>query len=322
VWQPLAYADEMIGSPVLAPPCMSSVCGDFRLALVDRTAGALRLFTNVRLETIPIDQNRELGEPINAPAIDDIDGDGLPEILFTTVSGRAGYWNDNGSLSPGWPPQVEREGFATHAGPLPLTRSGASSLILVSAGNGLLTALDANQKAAPGFPLGLSVGARGTGALNTGGVLVDGPPVLFIADGDSLLRGFALASLGTQGTAAVSAWSHEGGTTGRSYAADHLFEATSAITSASTAILAGTFKCYPNPARQLPVTFAFRLRDPGKVQIRIFDSAAREVDSMTRDAGTSDNAIVWDPGTHPSGLYLARVEAGGQVVTQPFAIVR
>jgi hypothetical protein len=80
--------------------------------------------------------------------------------------------------------------------------------------------------------------------------------------------------------------------------------------------------CYPNPARQSPVTFAFRLREPGPVTIRIFDAAAREVDAITRDAGTSDNAIVWEPGGRTSGLYLARVEAGGQVVTQPFVLVR
>lgn len=315
-WQPLAFVLDRDPKAISPENYLRA-----RIAAVDRTLGELRMFDG-GLTAITLEQNRPLGVNVNAPAIDDVDGDGLPEILFTTTSGRAGYWNDNGSLSPGWPPRVDREGFVTKAGPLPLTQSGASSLILVSAGNGLLTALDANQKPAPGFPLGLSVGARGTGAIDTGSILVDGPPVLFIADGDSLLRGFALATLGTQGTAYVSAWSHEGGTPGRAYVADRLFSTASSITSSSTAILPGTFKCYPNPARQLPVTFAFRLRDPGKVTIRIFDPAAREVDAITRDAGTSDNAIVWDPGNHPSGLYLARVEAGGQVVTQPFAILR
>jgi hypothetical protein len=72
----------------------------------------------------------------------------------------------------------------------------------------------------------------------------------------------------------------------------------------------------------MPVTFAFRLREAGPVTIKIYDPAARQVDAITRDASASDNAIVWDPGGHPSGLYLARVEAGGQVLTQPFAIVR
>jgi hypothetical protein len=70
------------------------------------------------------------------------------------------------------------------------------------------------------------------------------------------------------------------------------------------------------------VTFAFRLNQAARVTIKIYDPAAREVDQISRDAVASDNAIIWDPGSHPSGLYLARVEAAGQVVTQPFAILR
>ena len=74
--------------------------------------------------------------------------------------------------------------------------------------------------------------------------------------------------------------------------------------------------------RQAPVTFAFRLKEASRVTIKIYDPAAREVDLITRDAVASDNAITWDPGARPSGLYLARVEAAGQVLTQPFAILR
>ena len=70
------------------------------------------------------------------------------------------------------------------------------------------------------------------------------------------------------------------------------------------------------------MTFAFRLNSPESVTIRIFDPAAHEVGSITRDAGASDNAIVWDPGDRPSGLYVARVQAGSQVVTQPFVLIR
>ena len=297
---------------------------EYRVTLVDRTAGSLRMFRLVanQLADVALDQAHPLGEPINAPAVDDVDGDGMPEILFTTVSGKVGYWNDNGSLSPGWPPQVEKEGFATMAGPLPLTRPGASSLMLASLGDGRLTALDSERKAPKGFPLGLSVGARGTGALNTGAILVDGPPVLFIAGGDSLLYGIGLANLGTQGTAAVSLWNQEGGAPGRGYKSDQVFGVSASVAGSSTPILPGSFMCYPNPARQAPVTFAFRLKEASRVTIKIYDPAAREVDLITRDAVASDNAITWEPGARPSGLYLARVEAAGQVLTQPFAILR
>ncbi|MEP7027830.1 MAG: T9SS type A sorting domain-containing protein, partial [Candidatus Eisenbacteria bacterium] len=318
--QPLLYTVRELAC---AAPCTTFENVAY-VAVVDKTAGEFRryLTTGFVMTPDPLDQLRPLGEPINAPALDDIDADGRPEILFTTVSGKVGYWNDNGSLSPGWPPRVEREGFATKAGPLPLTRPGASSLVLASLGNGRLTALDAERKAPKGFPLGLSVGARGTGALDTGLIYADGPPVLIIAGGDGLLYGIALLNLGTQGQAAVSTWGHEGGTPGRGYASDRLFGTDVSVTASATPILPGTFKCYPNPARQAPVTFAFRLREAARVTIKIYDPAARLVDEMARDASASDNAISWDPGARPSGLYVARVEAAGQVVTQPFAVLR
>ena len=321
------------GSPALAiapvghalQPIGFTIATRRYVALVDRTVGGLRMFlrgAGSALDPVPLDQNLVLGERINAPAVDDVDGDGLPEIVFTTESGRVGYWNDNGSLSPGWPPRVEKEGFVTRAGPLPLTRPGASGVILTSLGNGVLTALDDRRKPAPGFPLGLSVGARGTGAIDNNNLPVDGPPALFIAGGDTLLYGILLVGLGANGRPATALWNHEGGAPGRGYTADRFFGVASTISQSPTAFLPGTFKCYPNPARQMPVTFAFRLREAGPVTIKIYDPAARQVDAITRDAAASDNAIVWDPGAHPSGLYLARVEAGGQVLTQPFAIVR
>ncbi len=294
------------------------------LAIVDRTSGAMSAWSRASgpWEPVPLDQDKPLGEAIGPPALADIDGDGLPEIEFMTASGRVGYWNDNGSLSPGWPPNVEHEPFATMAGPLPLQQPGQDALMIASLGNGVLTALDAQKKRVPGFPLGLSVGARGTGAIDTGSFLVDGPPVLFVAGGDSLLYGFGLFTLGTQGQAAVSTWPCEGGGPGRGYAVTTPFGVGPGIANSSTPILPGTVKVYPNPAHQSPVTFAFRLRQAGQVTVKIFDTAARQVDSFTRAASASDNAITWDPGSHASGLYVARIEVPGQVVTQPFAILR
>jgi hypothetical protein len=311
-WQPLAFAVDYT-------PSMGDGA-DVHYALVDRTVGALATWDTFTNGPLTYGQNRALGEPVNAPAIDDVDGDGLPEFIFTTRSGRVGWWNENGSLSPGWPPKLEREGFETFAGPLPLVGPNGG-IVVASLGNGVLTAVSAaDGKRVPGFPLGLSVHARGTGAIDVGGI-VETPPRLFVADGDTLLRGIRL-EFGPEAGLTGSYWTHEGGTPGRAYAVDRLFKVSGTVTNAGSTILPGTFKCYPNPARQSPVTFAFRLNSPESVTIRIFDPAAREVGAITRDAGTSDNAIVWDPGDRPSGLYVARVQAGSQVLTQPFVLIR
>jgi len=151
---------------------------------------------------------------------------------------------------------------------------------------------------------------------------VGGPPVLCIAGGDSLLYGIGLFSLGTQGLAAASSWPAEGGGPGRAYAITGAFSVSPGVAGAATAILPGTFKIYPDPARQAPVTLAFRLKEAGQVSVKIYDAAAREVAAFTRAGAASDNAIVWDPGAHPSGLYVARIEVPGQVITQPFAVIR
>ena len=80
--------------------------------------------------------------------------------------------------------------------------------------------------------------------------------------------------------------------------------------------------CYPNPAQREPITFAFRLQAPGPITITVFDAAARLVETIQRDGTASDNAITWDPAGRTTGLYVARIEAGGTVVTQPFALIR
>ena len=118
----------------------------------------------------------------------------------------------------------------------------------------------------------------------------------------------------------TSEWSHEGGTPGRAYARSESFSYAGG--GGTTPIVAHTLKCYPNPARRMPVTFAFRLERPGPVKFTIYDAAAREVAAFERDGTASDNAITWDPSGRTSGLYVARIEVEGQVVTQPFAIVR
>jgi hypothetical protein len=292
-------------------------------AVVDRTVGKLVDFRTDTNTPDPFEATQAvvLNEPVNAPALDDVDADGMPEVVFTTESGKVGYWNLNGSTSPGWPPRVEREGFPTHAGPLTANLSAGPPVVIASLGNGVLTALDERKKPFAGFPLGLSVGARGTPAIvNPLGILDDGDvPTLVAAGGDTLLYALEIRSATGSGLA-HSNWTHEGGTPGRSYTIQQTFQFTGG--QAAEAIVANTLKCYPNPAKRSPITFAFRLDRPAQVRFRIYDSAARQVDEFERDGSASENAIVWDPAGRVSGLYVARIEVEGQVLTAPFAIVR
>lgn len=298
----------------------SSSPPSIRIVLVDRTAGSARTFAYLDTSAQPIEpwQGRELGEPVGPPAVADLDADGLPEIAFTSASGRVGYWNLNGTTSPGWPPEVEREGFVSRAGPLPLLHPGLSAdpLVIASLGNGVVVAFDRARRNVEGFPLGTSVGARGTPALDLAG------PILYIAGGDTLLYAFHLVPNPTTSGAppAGFAWTAEGGGPTRSWADPTVYGST--VGGSPTAILDGQVRAYPNPARQQPITFAFRLREPGRITLSVYDASARLVERIERDGSASDNAITWDPAGRTSGLYVARIEVPGQVVTTPFALIR
>jgi hypothetical protein len=75
--------------------------------------------------------------------------------------------------------------------------------------------------------------------------------------------------------------------------------------------VAGSFKAFPNPARRAPVTFAYTLSEDANVDFRILDASGHEVASFSRQGQRAENAVVWDPGALPAGLYMARVRFAG-----------
>ncbi len=319
----LAAADLPTGHDI-QPILLSRGAAGQQVVVVDRTAGSARTFA-FDAAASPLDvpwQGRELGEAVGPPAVADLDLDGEPEVAFLTASGRVGYWNLNGSTSPGWPPDLEREGFPSSSGPLPFTSTTLSPdpLLLAPLGNGVVVALDRSAKNVEGFPLGFSVGTRGTPALWLGA----SSPWLFAAGGDTLLYGIGLGGavpVIPAGPTIGSNWTAMGGGSTRSYA-DGVTYVPNGGGSATSAIVEGSLVCYPNPARREPITFAFRLEAAGPVTLSVYDAAARLVQRIDRDGTVSDNAITWDPAGVASGLYVARIEAGGTVVTKPFALLR
>jgi hypothetical protein len=72
----------------------------------------------------------------------------------------------------------------------------------------------------------------------------------------------------------------------------------------------------PNPFTR-STTIRFRLPAAGPVRLGVYDLAGRLVSRLldeTRPAG--EHALVWQPGSVPSGVYYVRLESGGQIVTK------
>jgi hypothetical protein len=76
-------------------------------------------------------------------------------------------------------------------------------------------------------------------------------------------------------------------------------------------LVLGSLMAYPNPARRHPVSFAYRLTEPARVEFRILDTSGHEVASFARDGRQSDNLDVWDPSGLAAGLYVARIHFRG-----------
>lgn len=252
----------------------------------------------------------------------DPDGDGFPEVIAQSISSGVSYWNVDGHPSPGWPRRGTRESFRTGAAPLAvdLDGGGRTQTIALNA-SGIVDAFDASGRQPDGWPLASGLGATGS-------------PLLADLDGDHFLElvvpdayGLLYAySLPTSNTAlAAVAWPMLGGDPQRS---SSLPAARSpvALAPASGPLVRGSLKAYPNPARRKPVTFAYRLSEPGEVEFRILDTSGHEVSRFTRQARQADNLEVWDPGSLPAGLYMARLRFHGatseQVETVPLGLLR
>ncbi|HTK31593.1 MAG TPA: FG-GAP-like repeat-containing protein [Candidatus Saccharimonadaceae bacterium] len=233
----------------------------------------------------------------------DADGDGQPEVLIQTIDSRVGFVNADGYPSPGWPRRTTPEHFPSGGSPLALDVNGdGHAEILAMNASGMLSALGSDGRQAPGFPLGTGVGAMGAPViadLNRDGALEVIAP-------DHLGDLFAYSLPTPSFDPVVSSWPMLGGDPGR----------TSWLPASRTTLAAapspgplekGSLKVYPNPARRQPVSFAYKLSEPARVDFHILDTSGHEVASFTRDGRQSDNTEIWDPGRLPAGLYLARI---------------
>jgi hypothetical protein len=83
---------------------------------------------------------------------------------------------------------------------------------------------------------------------------------------------------------------------------------------------------YPNPSRR-GVTFTLELPVAARVELSVFDVLGREVWSEERDRPAGSSEVAWGLSDRsgarvPNGLYLARVNRGGESNAVRFVVVQ
>jgi hypothetical protein len=79
---------------------------------------------------------------------------------------------------------------------------------------------------------------------------------------------------------------------------------------------------YPNPFNPM-TTVAFEVSGPGVVSLKVFDVLGREVATLVEEAKAAGRFdVVWDATRVASGVYFARLSAGGEVRTIRMMLVR
>ncbi len=247
-----------------------------------------------------------------APALGDIDLDGLPEILCATRQAAAAF-EFNGALVLNYPVAAASGGVVPGSPLFVKVKAGGDTRLLFTGGDGLIHAATARGEAAAGFPLDANTAA--------GAALL-----LADLDGDGALE---LAAAGSDGSlnlfdpgfeaGAFPIWGQTGGA-GRTFC---LPGSSTPPVPVSDLLPARKVFCYPNPAAEGLATIRFTLSRPADaVRVRLFDLAGNFVEELVRSGlGVGDHEIVWNVARVQSGVYLAKVtaEAGG---TSRFEIIK
>jgi M6 family metalloprotease-like protein len=282
---------------------------------------------------------RENGDTlVGALGAGDPDGDGFPEVLTQTRTSKVAFVNLSGYPSPGWPRAGSPEGvlgedsvltepraprrFPTLSPPLALDVNGdGRSEIVAPNTSGMLAALDAAGATPEGWPLATGSGAGGSAVAAD----LDGDGLLEIVAPDRFGQLFAYSLPVPAAPLAAHPWRMLGGDAQRTSSLPASGLSPTPPPSAGP-LVRGSLKAFPNPARRKPVSFAYQLSEPARVEFRILDSSGHEVASFSRGGERADNLEVWDPGSLPAGLYLARLKfsAAGREEVQvlPLGIIR
>ena len=246
---------------------------------------------------------------VGAPALGDVDGDGLLEIVVSSPK-QLHVFDVNGLPHADFPndPAEFLELGPILTGPVLGDLDGDERQeIFLGTAKGVF-GVDSDGPRLSGLPL-LSSSA------------VSSTPVVIDLSGDGILDLAASASSGVyvwdprsvsdryEGT--VAHWPQDGFDARKISAAPAL--ASGAVVVTDELLSPALVYCYPNPADSGDnVHLRFFLARPARLTMEVFDAIGNKVDRIERDSGLltpSENQISWSLRKYASGLYICRLRA-------------
>ena len=238
------------------------------------------------------------------PALGDVDGDGLVDVLVHIDDQLAGY-NTNDVPVPNFPVAFKTDKTEKAASPLFISTTNNDRVTFNVLADGKLVANDNNGKVLDGYPF----------TAGNGGVVT---PLIFNWEPDNSSENAKCALIDADGYLYIwdldlsvdkeNSWSQFGSDKyNRFLMTDQDF---TYQTSESQLLPKDKVYCYPNPASEGYSNIRYRLtRAVSAVEIRIYDIAGELVTELTGTGTTpGDHEVRWDLNGIQSGPYLARVQ--------------
>ncbi len=243
---------------------------------------------------------------VSAPAMGDVDGDGLPELLIAGESFFGAFEITTAVATLNFPVNVDNSAAgAPHlAAPLWFNNDAQSnaSFAIAASSSGLIYSFNEMGAVSPGFPTPAGGAIVSTPLLVNVGAQGNDGVVLYALAGDGFLYAWNLNA------PFVTIWRQFGSSTTNSFT----YSSEGKRSEVPNDIMPKKkVFCYPNPTERGHTFIRYTLNDDvDRVSIRIYDIAGSLVTQFD-DGGTfpGDHEVAWDVANIQSGAYIARVEA-------------